>query len=289
MGKGGEGSSSVKAKSNMKITPAEVGKHRTPGDAWMICKGKVYDVSNWMDHPGGSVIFSHAGDDFTDVFAAFHPSSAIKDLDRFCIGEIDESEIVGEEATKLAAQKSFEKGYRDLRIKLISMGMFNADPLYYVFKVLSNVAILAASACCATMSSSFYVQMFGAVLMGLFWQQSGWLAHDFLHYQVFKSRFYGDMMGILVGNIWQGFSVQWWKTKHNTHHAVPNLVASSPDAADGDPDIDTMPILAWSVHMAEQARDSKLGRFFAILPVNSFHCFYFRRFFLRFFGIYRFA
>lgn len=226
----------------------------------MTCKGKVYDVSNWNDHPGGSVIFSHAGDDFTDVFSAFHPSSAIKDLDRFCIGELDESGVVGEEATKLAAQKSFEKGYRDLRIKLISMGMYNADPLYYVFKVLSNVAILVAAIVCAVKSDSFFVQMFGACLLGLFWQQSGWLAHDFLHYQVFKSRFYGDMMGILVGNIWQGFSVQWWKTKHNTHHAVPNLIESSPNASDGDPDIDTMPLLAWSVKMAEQAKDCKWGR-----------------------------
>ena len=260
MGKGGDGSSAVRSAPRVKITPAEVTKHRTPADAWMVCKGKVYDVSNWMDHPGGSVIFSHAGDDFTDVFNAFHPSSALKELDRFCIGELDESDIVGDDAAKLTAQKSFEKGYRDLRIKLISMGMFNADPVYYVFKVLSNMAIAAAAICCAVMSSSFAVQMFGAVLLGLFWQQCGWLAHDFLHYQVFKSRFYGDMMGILVGNVWQGFSVQWWKSKHNTHHAVPNLIESSPQAADGDPDIDTMPILAWSVKMAEQAKDSEWGR-----------------------------
>jgi hypothetical protein len=33
------------------------------------------------------------------------------------------------------------------------------------------------------------------------------------------------------------------------------------DAADGDPDIDTMPILAWSLKMAESAKDSAFGRF----------------------------
>jgi hypothetical protein len=37
--------------------------------------------------------------------------------------------------------------------------------------------------------------------------------------------------------------------KHNSHHAVPNLVQSVPGAADGDPDIDTMPFLAWSAQM----------------------------------------
>merc|ERR1712146_172949 len=51
------------------------------------------------------------------------------------------------------------------------------------------------------------------------------------------------------------------KSKHNAHHAVPNLHASTPTAADGDPDIDTMPILAWTLKMAETAKESKWGRF----------------------------
>lgn len=55
--------------------------------------------------------------------------------------------------------------------------------------------------------------------------------------------------------------MQWWKSKHNAHHAVPNLHASGPDACDGDPDIDTMPLLAWTLKMAESAKDSANGRF----------------------------
>jgi len=69
------------------------------------------------------------------------------------------------------------------------------------------------------------------------------------------------MMGLLVGGVFQGFSVQWWKSKHNSHHAVPNLHSSSEGACDGDPDIDTMPILAWSLKMAETAKNSEFGRF----------------------------
>jgi len=83
----------------------------------------------------------------------------------------------------------------------------------------------------------------------------------FLHHQVFKNRMYGDMMGLIIGNLFQGFSVHWWKTKHNSHHAVPNLHASCKDSCDGDPDIDTMPILAWTLKMAESAKDCPKGRF----------------------------
>lgn len=201
------------------------------------------------------MIFSHAGDDFTDVFAAFHPPSALNSLEKFYIGDLDDSTYLKEE------EKKFREAYRNLRSKLLAMGMFKSDGVYYFYKVMSNFAILAAAIACAVMSSSFWVNMAGALLLGLFWQQSGWLAHDFLHHQVFRNRAYGNYMGILLGNVCQGFSVGWWTSKHNTHHAVPNLHSSSPDAADGDPDIDTMPILAWSLKMAESAKNSDMGRF----------------------------
>lgn len=261
MGKGGDKQIETCGR---KISLEELGAHRVPGDAWMSYRGKVYDVSNFNDHPGGSVIFTHAGDDFTDIFAAFHPASAMKDMDRFYIGELDESVVPkGVYANKLKPekQKKFEKAYRELRAKLFSMGMFSSNLYYYLYKVLSNFALLGAAIYCAVKYDSLMIQLFGATLLGLFWQQSGWLAHDFLHHQVFKNHLYGDMMGILIGNICQGFSVHWWKNKHNTHHAVPNLHESSPQASDGDPDIDTMPIIAWSLKMAEQARDSSFGRF----------------------------
>lgn len=263
MGKGaGAGGESQKGR---KITIEELAQHRTPNDAWMASRGKVYDVSNWNDHPGGSVIFTHAGDDFTDVFNAFHPASAMKDMERFYIGELDDK-VVPKDAHlalrfKNEKQQNFINGYRDLRAKLLAAGMYKASPFYYTWKVFSNLILLAASVACVVFSDSFLVHMVGAFILGLFWQQCGWLAHDFLHHQVFKNRAYGDAAGVIIGDFFQGFSVQWWKSKHNSHHAVPNLHASSADASDGDPDIDTLPILAWSLKMAEQAKESPNARF----------------------------
>jgi hypothetical protein len=62
----------------------------------------------------------------------------------------------------------------------------------------------------------FIVSQFSAALLGMFWQQCGWLAHDFLHHQVFADRKWNDVLGFLLGNVTQGFSVGWWKNKHNT-------------------------------------------------------------------------
>jgi len=48
----------------------------------------------------------------------------------------------------------------------------------------------------------------------------------------------------------QGFSTGWWKAKHNTHHAAPNELAPG-GGAPVDPDIDTLPLLAWSEGMLD--------------------------------------
>merc|ERR550514_1439242 len=100
--------------------------------------------------------------------------------------------------------------------------MFSSNLYYYLYKVLSNFALLGAAIYCAVKYDSLMIQLFGATLLGLFWQQSGWLAHDFLHHQVFSKRKHGDLAGVYWGNLMQGYSMQWWKNKHNGHHAVPN-------------------------------------------------------------------
>ena len=114
----------------------------------------------------------------------------------------------------------------------------------------------------------------------LCWQQCGWLAHDFLHHQVFTNRAMNDAFGLFFGNFCQGFSVAWWKDKHNLHHAAPNEARAtgvgaaraasgnagvtdssalgSPQLSHGhaaiDPDIDTLPMLAWSTDMLNVRR-----------------------------------
>src|SRR5689334_11790491 len=88
---------------------------------------------------GGSVIFTHAGDDCTDIFAAFHPIGAMKELAKFEIGVFDD---VGKgpikkdtSLIKTDKQRQFERAYRELRHKLTTMGMFNASYSYYIYKV----------------------------------------------------------------------------------------------------------------------------------------------------------
>lgn len=54
---------------------------------------------------------------------------------------------------------------------------------YYAYKIGSQAVLLYAASCAAAVPGviGFVV---GSVLLGLFWQQSGWLCHDICHNQL---------------------------------------------------------------------------------------------------------
>jgi nitrate reductase (NAD(P)H) len=72
---------------------AEVEKHDTDDDCWIVVKGKVYDVNKYLEegsHPGGNAsITMNAGSDSTEDFEAVHSGKAWKQLEEFVIGYLD--------------------------------------------------------------------------------------------------------------------------------------------------------------------------------------------------------
>jgi len=135
---------------------------------------------------------------------------------------------------------------------------------------ITSAAIVVANRESATWAAFTLRAVLAPTLLGLFFQQCGWLCHEVLHHQVFANRSVGRAVGYFWGNIAQGFSVAWWTNKHNTHHAVPNVHATGADAQNGDPDIDTMPFLAWSKTMLKLATSG-----FSHFMVSHQHLFYF--------------
>jgi len=211
---------------------------------------QVYDVSHFTPrHPGGAVILTYAGKDATDVFAAFHAGATWGLLKQFFVGDLVEADAAPAPGSLLA-------DYRALRVQLRAAGLFKADGAYYAWKAASTLALAATSlallAAASASATPLYPAIASALVMGLFWQQSGWLAHDFCHQQVFSRRAANDAVALFLGNVCQGFSVAWWKAKHNQHHAAPNELDAETKLA-LDPDIDTLPLIAWSRDMLATA------------------------------------
>uniref|UniRef100_A0A7S0L9G1 Nitrate reductase n=1 Tax=Coccolithus braarudii TaxID=221442 RepID=A0A7S0L9G1_9EUKA len=94
------------ATGDKRFTMAEVEKHDTDKDCWIVVKGKVYDATNYLDdHPGGaSSITIVAGSDCTEEFEALHSSKAWALLEKHLIGLLEDGSSAAPAAAPAAPQ-----------------------------------------------------------------------------------------------------------------------------------------------------------------------------------------
>ncbi|GER35419.1 fatty acid desaturase [Striga asiatica] len=215
----------------MYITSEELRAHNTPGDLWISIHGKVYDVSQWAHiHPGGQLpLLNLAGQDATDAFVAYHPSSAWRHLDRLSTGLHLRDHAVSE----------VSRDYRRLAAEFSRMGLFDRKGHGVLLTLCLMAALFAAALYGILCCEGVLVHLLCGGLMGFLWIQSGWIGHDSGHYQVMPTRKLNRVAQILSGNCLAGISIAWWKWNHNAHHIACNSL-------DYDPDLQHMPFFAVS-------------------------------------------
>ncbi|TKR64471.1 hypothetical protein L596_024997 [Steinernema carpocapsae] len=202
------------------------------------------------NHPGGPVITQYSNADATHIFHAFHEGSAkaYKQLDS--LEKRNKIDYPGQDPTEvykvnpkdvniasydisIEEEKKIVLNFEKLRQRFHDEGFMDVRVDFYVRKTIETMFI---------MLFSFYLQYAGwyltsACFLALAFQQFGWLTHEYCHHQVLKNRSLNDSFSLFFGNVCQGFSRDWWKNKHNNHHAATNVV-------DQDDDIDLAPLIA---------------------------------------------
>jgi len=217
------------------VTLAEVAKHNTASDCWIIIEGKAYDVTSWVSkHPGGQdIILAYGGMDATDVYDAFHDvheESHEKMRSLYYVGDVTDQKL-----------SDSIREFREIKRKLKQDQQFQSRPLFYA-GLMSMMLAMWSSAVFLVLrfQGQSWAVLTAAVLLALFWLQMGWFGHDVHHNQVFpRSQKKFKSLTCRVGEMFLGFTTSWWNNKHNMHHAVPNVKG-------GDPDIATFPLLAWA-------------------------------------------
>ncbi|CAM8950215.1 unnamed protein product [Rhodiola kirilowii] len=116
------------------ISEEELKKHSKAGDLWISIQGKIYDVSNWSkDHPGGDTpLLNLAGQDVTDAFVAYHPTSAWQYLDKFFNGYYLKDYTVSE----------ISKDYRKLALSLLKWVCLKRKDMLHCTRLLLSVFCL---------------------------------------------------------------------------------------------------------------------------------------------------
>eukprot|EP00929_Paragymnodinium_shiwhaense_P020573 TRINITY_DN13672_c0_g1_i2.p1 TRINITY_DN13672_c0_g1~~TRINITY_DN13672_c0_g1_i2.p1 ORF type:complete len:565 (-),score=141.87 TRINITY_DN13672_c0_g1_i2:247-1941(-) len=239
-----------------KYTMAEVAKHNTRDDVWLIIDGRVYDVTNYVDkHPGMALpILNMAGKDCTDVFANYHAARIYKHmLPPFLVGEVSD----------LPPVPPHVMDFRAVRQELLRRGLFETDMRFYAKHgaFLSSLFLFALYLTIGC--ESLVAHMAGAAVMGIFWQQLAGIGHDMGHSAIShnfqQDHFFCSSLVALMG-----ISVCWWKKNHNTHHVVCNSI-------EHDPDIQHMPAFAvtpgifkkpfWSTYYVKWVTMDRIARF----------------------------
>ena len=104
----------------------------------------------------------------------------------------------------VAATPALLADFRNMRARMQAEGLFRSSKAYYACKAASTLALAAtAVAILAACGGAWAGLLASAALLALFWQQTGWLAHDFLHHQVFADRRLNNAAGYVLGNVCQ--------------------------------------------------------------------------------------
>jgi len=77
-------------KQRVSLTWEELSKHNTEKDCWIAIRGKIYDVTSWLNkHPGGKDnLLLNGGRDATQLFESYHPIQVHSLLTAYEVGDL---------------------------------------------------------------------------------------------------------------------------------------------------------------------------------------------------------
>lgn len=142
-------------------------------------------------------------------------------------------------------QPSQAQEFAELTRLIKEKGLLDKQPLYYSFKIISTLGLLALSITLLFTVETFWFQLINAAFLAFVFGQIGYVGHDGGHLGVFQSIRGNQIIGFSV-NFLISLSRTWWVTQHNQHHRTPNDLEQDPHTL--------IPLLAYSEEVAEGKR-----------------------------------
>uniref|UniRef100_A0A7S0G1W4 Cytochrome b5 heme-binding domain-containing protein n=1 Tax=Rhodosorus marinus TaxID=101924 RepID=A0A7S0G1W4_9RHOD len=211
----------------------EVALHNTADSAWIAIRGKVYDVTSFLDkHPGGfELLLLCCGRDASDMFISYHPFTDKPNqiLKKFEIGEVssyehatfaDDGGFYKECCDKL--KEYFESTKLDPKNPMLLT--VRMTPVYVVGVFCFYVSFVSHSFSWPARALS--ALLFG-VCQGL--PLTGWM-HDASHAAIGHSETWWWTVGRVSLDWISGSSMLSWRNQHVIgHHIYTNVFGADPD------------------------------------------------------------
>ena len=227
---------------NRKITPEQLQKLNRKENAAVAYRGKVYDVSAFIDrHPGGSrQLMLVAGRDITNFFEVYHDEKTRNLLSTKCtlIGSLEgpprPSKTLDDDELFLTLEKRIREYFQ----------VNNIDPKVNVPYFIASYFILAATVLLWFSCVSLAYKGYSMLLCSLLALVSGFCAaingmagsHDISHFSWTHSPLAWKYLGALFSSV-HGLTTYVWSYQHVIgHHSHPNDDQLDPDISTQDVD-----------------------------------------------------
>ncbi|CAF0780983.1 unnamed protein product [Rotaria sp. Silwood1] len=245
----------------------EIRRHSNKKDRWIVIDKHVYDVTNWIKHPGGQVILNHyAGQDASEAFLAFHPNLALvqKYLKAFYIGDV----INDESNDYTTDDQRLKHDFEQLRQKAISKKLFQPSRFFFIITCLHILALdFAAYFVLFRFGTSWLSYLTALLCYVIAAAQCGWIQHDFGHLSVFKKPSWNHVVHQFFMGFIKGGSADWWNNMHFQHHAKPNIIDKDPDTR-----VEPLFLLGNKIPIRKAQMNAKYG---TNIPYNLQHLYFF--------------
>jgi len=128
---------------------------------------------------------------------------------------------------------SSREDFAELSRKVRAGGLLIRRRGYYTAKIATSVGALCVLGGLAVSIGDSWWNLVTAAALAFVLTQMGFIGHDAGHRQICRGRRGNDVIGLVVANLFTGFSFGWWLTKHNRHHAHTNRPDKDPDLVPG--------------------------------------------------------
>jgi delta8-fatty-acid desaturase len=116
--------------------------------------------------------------------------------------------------------------------------MYSSVFYLVLWRIVPSIELHSSTAMESTLSFTYWsTVVLASVLLGMFWHQVAFVAHDAGHISITGNYALDWNIGWMLGNCFGGVSIGWWKSSHNTHHIITNH-------PEHDPDIQHLPVFA---------------------------------------------
>ncbi|WP_344095634.1 acyl-CoA desaturase [Microbacterium deminutum] len=145
------------------------------------------------------------------------------------------------------ARTNGSSDFTELAARIRDTGLMRRRYGYYWAKLCLVPLVLAAAIVAFIWIGDSWWQLFTAAGFAVIFTQVAFLGHDAAHRQIFVSGRWNDWVSLIIGDLFVGMSVGWWRHKHTRHHANPNKEGA-------DPDID-LPVISFTPEQVTRRRN----------------------------------